>query len=156
VVRRQRNLGLWLGYFFYSHDPRFKTVSLIHRDLWNSEREILISVNRDLDFFISSEIREQKPPPPFKVFVYGKGVQNRYKFTNIFFFFNFHLYFLRGIRLSCLPLNCHYHQISFVLKQVVPFSYYSTSTVEYEHFNFTISSLGNWHMDFFMGLDVYI
>jgi hypothetical protein len=87
--------------------------------------------------------------------VYGKGVKIRYKFTNISFF-NFHLYFLRGIRLSCLPLNCHFHQISFALKQVVPFSYYSTYTVEHEHFNFTISSLGNWNMDFFMGLDVYI
>jgi hypothetical protein len=56
----------------------------------------------------------------FKVFVYGKGCQNRSKFTNIFFF-NFHLYFLGGICLSCLP---HYHQISFAHKQVVPVSYY--------------------------------
>ena len=25
-VRRQRNLGLWLGYFFYSRDPRFMSL----------------------------------------------------------------------------------------------------------------------------------
>jgi hypothetical protein len=32
--------------------------------------------------------------------------------------------FLGGIRLSCPPLNCHYHEIGFALKQVVPVSYY--------------------------------
>ena len=71
---------------------------LIHRDLWNSQKcQILISVNRDLDLFlIFLRFCSEKPPPPplFKVFVYGKGVQNIYKFTNIFFF-NFHLYFRR-------------------------------------------------------------
>jgi hypothetical protein len=37
---------------------------LIHRDLWNSQKwQILISVNRDLDFFLFSEIRDQKPLP---------------------------------------------------------------------------------------------
>ena len=86
---------------------------LIHRDLWNSQKwQILISVNRDLDFFLFSEIRDQNRPLFFLVFVYGKGVQNtcRFKFTNIFFF-NLHLYFRR-----------HYHQISFALKQVGPVS----------------------------------
>ena len=87
---------------------------LIHRDLWNSQKwQILISVNRDLDFYFLRFVTRN--PSPFKVFVYGKGVQNRSKFTNIFFF-NFRLYFLGGIRLSCLPPNCHYHQISFALK----------------------------------------
>ena len=34
---------------------------LIHRDLWNSQKwQIFISVNRDLDFFLFSEIRDQK------------------------------------------------------------------------------------------------
>ena len=39
---------------------------------------LVISVNRDLDYLKFSEIRNQKPPPPFlkKVFVYGKVVQN--------------------------------------------------------------------------------
>jgi hypothetical protein len=45
---------------------------------------------------------ETLPPPPFKVFVYGKGVQNRSKFTKKKFF-NFHQYFLGGIRLSMPP-----------------------------------------------------
>ena len=40
---------------------------------------VIISVNRDLDYFLFSEIRDQKRPPPspfFLIFVYGKGVQN--------------------------------------------------------------------------------
>jgi hypothetical protein len=120
---------------------------LIYRDLWNSQKwQILISVNRDLDLFLFPEIRAQAlvsfkkymppsssvpvdswpvTPPSLLKFSSIKGVQNRSKFTNIYFF-NFHLYFLGGIRLSCLPLNCHYHQISFAqtpkakAKQVVP------------------------------------
>jgi hypothetical protein len=47
---------------------------LIHRDLWNSHKwQTLISVNRDLDFFLFSEIRDQNPLPLLKF--YGKGVQ---------------------------------------------------------------------------------
>jgi hypothetical protein len=38
---------------------------------------VVISVNRDFDFILFSEIRDQKNPPFFfKVLVYGKGVQN--------------------------------------------------------------------------------
>ena len=59
----------------------------------------------------------------FLVFVYSKGVQNtcRCKFTKK----NSSIYIciLGGFCLSCLPLNCHYHQIGFTLKQVVPVSY---------------------------------
>ena len=40
------------------------------------------------------------------------------------FFSSIFICILGGIRLSCLPLNCHYHQIGFALKQVVPVSYY--------------------------------
>ena len=37
---------------------------LIHCDLWNSQKwPILISMNRDLDFFLFSEIRDQKHSP---------------------------------------------------------------------------------------------
>ena len=72
-------LGLWFGYFFNSRDPRF--MSLI-----------------DSPWFVKfSKMAEN---PPFKVFVYGKGVQNtcRSKCTNIFFF-NFQLYFRRHLPL---------------------------------------------------------
>jgi hypothetical protein len=88
---------LWLGYLVYSRVTLDLWLILIHRDLWNSQKwQILISVNRDLDFFLLTEICDQKLPPLFflKVFVYWKGVLNRSKFTNIFFF-NFHLYFRR-------------------------------------------------------------
>jgi hypothetical protein len=116
-------LGLWLGYYFYSCDPWF--ISLIDSS-WSVKFSKMTNFNfRESWFgFFFSEIRDQKHPPPFLKFSsYGKGVQNRPKFTNIIFF-NFHLYLLGGIRLSCLPLNCHYyHQISFALKQIVPVSY---------------------------------
>ena len=37
---------------------------LIHCDLWNSQKwPILISMNRDFDFFLFSEIRDQKHSP---------------------------------------------------------------------------------------------
>ena len=41
------------------------------------------------------------------------------------FFSSIFICILGGISLSCLPLNCHYHQIGFALKQVVPVSYYT-------------------------------
>ena len=86
---------LWLGYLVYSRVTLDLRLILIHRDLWNSQKwQISISVNRDLDFFLLTEICDQNPPPPFKVFVYWKGILNRSKFTNIFFL-NFHLYFRR-------------------------------------------------------------
>ena len=40
------------------------------------------------------------------------------------FFSSIFICILGGVRLSCLPLNCHNHQIGFALKQVVPVSYY--------------------------------
>ena len=43
---------LWLGYLVYSRVTLDLWLILIHRDLWNSQKwQILISVNRDLDFF---------------------------------------------------------------------------------------------------------
>ena len=59
------------GIFFYSRDPRF--MSLI--DSRNSQKwQILISVNHDLDFFLFSEIRDQKPPPLLLKFSYMEKV----------------------------------------------------------------------------------
>jgi hypothetical protein len=55
---------------------------LIHRDLWNSQKwQILISLNRNLDFFFFLRFVTRNF---FKVFVYGKGCQNRSKFTKFF------------------------------------------------------------------------
>ena len=51
--------------------------------------------------FYFFEIRDQKQPPPL-------------------FFVSFRLWKRCS---KCLPLNCHYHQIGFALKQVVPVSY---------------------------------
>ena len=60
AVRRQRNLGLRLGYFFYYRDPRF--MSLIDSP-WFVKFSKMANFNfRDLDFFLFSEIRHQKPP----------------------------------------------------------------------------------------------
>jgi hypothetical protein len=121
--RRQRNRGLWLGIFFILVTLDL-CLLLIHRDLWNSQKwQILISVNRDLDLFLFSEIRDQKHTTPFfkfssmeKVFKIDLNLQT--------FISSIFICILGGIRLSCLPLNCHYHQIGFALKQVVPVSYY--------------------------------
>ena len=108
------------GSLFYSRDSRF--MSLIDsRYLWNSQKwQILISVNRDLDFFIFLSMTRTPPPSPLpplkKVFVYGKGVQNtcRTKFTNIFFF-NFHLYVRRHEIFSHASLL-----IVIIIKKVSP------------------------------------
>ena len=72
-----------IGVFLYSRDPRFKTVSF------------LISVNRDLDFFLFSEIRDQKPPLPLLKFssmekVFKLDIKKIYKhfflqFSSVFF-----------------------------------------------------------------------
>jgi hypothetical protein len=114
---------LWLGYLVYFRVTLDLRLILIHRDLWNSQKwQILISVNRDLDFFLLTEICDQNSPPPFKDFVYWKGVLID---LNLQTFFSYiFICILGGIRLSCLPLNCCYHQIGFTLKQVVPVSYY--------------------------------
>ena len=87
------------GIFFYSRDPRF--MSLIDSP-WFVKFSKMANFNfREswFGFFLFSVISDQNPHP-FKVFVYGKGVQNtcRSKFTNIFFF-NFHLYFRRHLPL---------------------------------------------------------
>ena len=78
-------LGLWFGYFFYSRDPRF--MSLIDSP-WFVKFSKMANFNFRESwfgfFFFFSAIRDQNPPPFFKVFIYGKGVQNRSKFTNIF------------------------------------------------------------------------
>jgi hypothetical protein len=53
---------LWLGYLVYSRVTLDLWLILIHRDLWNSQKwQVLISVNRDLDFFLKTEICDQKP-----------------------------------------------------------------------------------------------
>ena len=115
---------LWLGYLFYSRDPRFMFVI----DLpWFVKFSKMANFNFRQSwfgfFFLFFWIRDQKPPtPPFKIFVYWKGVHNISKFTNIFFF-NFHLYLRRHSPLACFPLNCHFLQIGFALKQVVPVLY---------------------------------
>ena len=44
------------------------------------------------------------------------------KFSKVILFLSFRLWKRCS---KCLPLNCHYHQIGFALKQVVPVSYYS-------------------------------
>jgi hypothetical protein len=50
-----------IGVFFFILVTLDLRLLLIHRDLWNSQKwQILISVNRDLDFFLFSEIRDQK------------------------------------------------------------------------------------------------
>ena len=56
-----------IGVFgLFSCDPRFMAniLILIHRDLWNSQKwQIIISVNRDLDYLLLTEICDQKHPP---------------------------------------------------------------------------------------------
>ena len=89
---------------------------LIHRYLWNSQKcQILISVNRDFDFFYF--LRFVKFSSKEKVFKIHVDLNLQIFFSSIF------ICILGGICLSCLPLNCHYHQICFALKQVVPVSY---------------------------------
>ena len=85
-------------------------------------------MNRDLDFFLFSEIRDQNPPSPFFFFMFS-SMEKVFKIhvdLNLqTFFSSIFICILGGICLSCLPLNCHYHQIiGFALKQFVPVSYY--------------------------------
>jgi hypothetical protein len=94
-----------IGVFFFILVTLLLCLLLIYRYLWNFQKwQILISVNRELDFLHFQRFVTRTPNPPLKkkVFVYGKGVQNtctgRSKFTNIFFF-NFHLYFRRHLPL---------------------------------------------------------
>jgi hypothetical protein len=67
---------------FMSHidSPWFVKFSKMANFNFQSSIFVVISVNRDLDFFLFSEIRDQKHPPPppffFFFFVYRKGVQN--------------------------------------------------------------------------------
>ena len=115
---------LWLGYLVYSRVTLDLWLILIHRDLWNSQKwQILISVNPDLDFFFFSSGFVTRNHPPHllkfssieKVFIIYLNLQT--------FFSSIFICILGGICLSCLPLNCHCHQIGFALKQVVPVSY---------------------------------
>ena len=91
---------------------------LIYRDLWNSRKwQILISNLQSLSLFpwiliwifflIFWDSWPETSPPPF-------------------FFLSFPLWKTCS---KCLPLNCHYHQIGFALKQDVPVSYYSKITL---------------------------
>ena len=61
---------------------------------------VVISVNLDLDFFFLFFLRFVTRNTPFLKISLWKTCS------------------------KCLPLNCHYHQIGFALKQVVPVSYY--------------------------------
>ena len=66
----------WNGVFFFTLATLHICLLLIHRYLWNSQKcQILISVNRDLDFFYFLRF-VTRTPIFFLVFVYGKGVQN--------------------------------------------------------------------------------
>ena len=56
-------------------------------------------------------VTRNTPPSPFLKFSSMEKVFKIDLNLQTFFFFNFHLYFLGDNRLSCLPLNCHYHQI---------------------------------------------
>jgi hypothetical protein len=86
---------------------------LIHCDLWNSQKW-----HRDLDFFLFSEIRFRDTP----LFLKFSSMEKVFKIDLHLqtFFSSIFICILGGIRLSCLPINCHYHQIGFALKQVVP------------------------------------
>jgi hypothetical protein len=75
----------WNRVFFFILVTLHLCLLLIHRYLWNSQKyQILISVNRDLDFFYFLRFMTRTLFFFFWVFVYGKGVQNtcRFKFTN--------------------------------------------------------------------------
>ena len=91
---------------------------LIHCDLWNSQKWEIFNfresrfgfffIFRETPLFLKFSSME-------KVFKIDLHLQT--------FFSSIFICILGGIRLSCLPLNCHYHQIGFALKQVVPVSY---------------------------------
>jgi hypothetical protein len=69
-------IGNGIGFFFILVTLHL-CLLLIHRYLWNSQKsQILISVNRDLDFFYFLRFVTRIPIFCFLVFVYGKGVQN--------------------------------------------------------------------------------
>ena len=124
--RRQRDLGLWLGYFFYSPDPRF--MSLIDSP-WFVKFSKMSNFNfRESWFgfiFLFFWDSVQKNPLPL-LFLKFSSMEKVFKiYINLqTFFSSIFICILGGIRLSCPPLNCHYHQIGFALKQVVPVSYY--------------------------------
>ena len=113
-----------IGVFFFILVTLDLCLLLIHRDLWNSQKwQILISVNRDLDFFYFLWLVTRTPTllkfsSMEKVFKIHVDLNLQTFFSSIF------ICILGGLCLSCLPLNCHYHQIGFALTQVVPVSYY--------------------------------
>ena len=80
---------------------------------------VVISVNRDLDFFFLFFLRfvtRNNPPLFFKSFRLWKRCS------------------------KCIPLNCHYHQIGFTLKQVVPVSYYHRHNRLTKHLNLKLQT----------------
>ena len=117
-----------IGVFFFILVTLHLCLLLIYRYLWNFQKwQILISVNRELDFLHFQRFVTRTPKPPLK-----KKFSSMEKVFKIHvpvdlnlqtFFSSIFICILGGICLSCLPLNCHYHQIGFALKQVVPVSY---------------------------------
>ena len=58
-----------IGVFFFILVTLDLCLLLIHRDLWNPQKwQILISVNRDFDFFLFSEMGNRYTPTFFKSF----------------------------------------------------------------------------------------
>ena len=111
------------GIFFYSHDPRF--MSLIDSP-WFVKFSKLPNFNfREswFGFFVFSEISDQNPHPFPKFSSMEKVFKIHVDLNLQTFFSSIFKCILGGIYLPCLPLNCHYHQIGFALKQVVPVSY---------------------------------
>jgi hypothetical protein len=92
-------------------------------------------VNRELDFFHFQRFVTRTPPPnpPLKKKFSSMGkvfkIHVPVDLNLQTFFSSIYICILGGICLSCLPLNCHYHQIGFALKQVVPVSYYVLLTL---------------------------
>jgi hypothetical protein len=70
---------LWLGYFFYSRDPRFMSLLDSPWFVKFSKMANFNFGNRDLDLFYFLRFVTRTPLPfPFKVFVYGKGDSSKY------------------------------------------------------------------------------
>ena len=90
----------------------------------------------DLDFFYFLKFVTRTSPSPFFIFLFfilkfstmEKVFKIHVDLNLQTFFSSIFICILGGICLSCLPLNCHYHQIGLTLKQVVPVSYYDSSS----------------------------
>ena len=113
-----------VGYFFLFSWPSIYVsywFTVICEILTNGK--FYFSVNRDLDFFYF--LRFGSETPAHLLFFKFSSMEKVFKIDLHLqtFFSSIFICILAGIRLSCLPLNCHYHQIGFALKQVVPVSY---------------------------------